>query len=87
MQVRFPVCSVIGVDVFTSKKGTRCGVLRWFDLMEGKVYRTMCFGDDVSLLEGVQSGVQCSVVMDVQPSRRDDTIELYLAALAPADAQ
>lgn len=81
MQIKFPVCSIIGVETFTSKKGTECGVLRWYDLIEGKVYRTMVFGDDVLMLNGIASGAQCSVVMNVQPSRRDDSIELYLAGV------
>ena len=71
MQVKFPVCSVIGVERFTSKKGTACGVLRWYELMEGKVYRTMVFGDDVQLLNGVEwHAVLCHAVRATQPPRR-----------------
>ena len=87
MQVKFPVCSVIGVERFTSKRGTACGVLRWYELMEGKVYRTMVFGDDVQMLNGVESGMQCSVTLSVQPSRRDDTCEVYLACVDAPDVQ
>lgn len=82
MQVTMPTCAIIAVEQFTSKKGTRCGVLRWFDQLEGKVYRTMCFGDDVAMLDGLGSGMACSVGLNVQPSRRDDTAEVYLAFVA-----
>lgn len=86
MQVTFPQCSIIGCETFTSKKGTECGVLRWFDLLEGKAYRTMVFGEDCLMLNGVGSGMQCSVTLNVQPSRRDDTIEMYLSKVGASDA-
>lgn len=82
MQITFPVCQCIGVDTFTSKKGTACGVLRWYDQMEGKVYRTMVFGDDCQKLKGLEPSMSCSVVMSVTGSRRDDTIELVLDHIA-----
>lgn len=82
MQVTQPMCSIIQVDSFVSKKGTRCGVLRWFDQMEGKVYRTMVFGDDVAKLDGLGVGMACSVGLNIVPSRRDDTAEVYLAFVA-----
>lgn len=87
MQVSFPMCNVIGVEQFTSKKGTRCGVLRWFDLAEGKVYRTMVFGDDCSLLDGIQNGDAVTIELSVQPSRRDDTAEVYLSFVGAKDAR
>lgn len=87
MIVKFPVCQVIGVDRFNSKKGTACGVLRWYDQMEGKVYRTMVFNDDVALLNGVETNMQVSVSLAVQGSRRDDSIELYLCEISAPDAR
>lgn len=86
MQVTFPVCSVIGVERFQSKKGTQCGVLSWFDLTEGKVYRAMVFGDDVSILNGIENGVQCSVTLEVRPSRRDFNVEVYLVGVGTVNA-
>lgn len=82
MQIIFPMCQAIGVDKFTSKKGTKCGVLRWYDQTEGKVFRTMVFGDDCEKLNGLESGMACSIVMAVTASRRDDTIELVLDRIA-----
>lgn len=78
MQITFPVCQCIGRETFTSKKGTACGVLRWYDQMEGKVYRTMVFGDDCAKLEGLDANMACSIVLNVTASRRDDSIELTL---------
>lgn len=78
MLVVFPVAQCIGKDEFQSKKGTRCGVLRWYDQTEGKVFKVMCFGDDVDKLKGLEQGMQCSVYLEVAPSRRDDSIELVL---------
>lgn len=85
MVVKFPVCQVIGVERFNSKKGTACGVLRWYDQMEGKVYRTMVFGDDVAMLNGIENNMQVSISMLVQPSRRDDTVEMYLSFVGAPD--
>lgn len=81
MQVTFPSCQVIGVERFQSKKGTQCGVLSWYELMEGKVYRAMVFGDDCAVLNGVENGMQCSVTLEVRPSRRDFNVEVYLVAV------
>lgn len=78
MQITFPACQCIEKSEFTSQKGTRCGVLRWYDQLEGKIYRTMVFGDDCGKLAGLEPSMACSVVMNVTPRRRDDTIELYL---------
>lgn len=85
MVVTFPVCQVIGVERFQSKKGTPCGVLRWYDQMEGKVYRTMVFGDDVGMLNGIETNMQVSISLQVQGSRRDDSIELYLSYVGTPD--
>lgn len=85
MVVKFPVCQVIGVERFNSKKGTPCGVLRWYDQMEGKVYRTMVFNDDLVYLNGVEPNMQVSISLAVQGSRRDDTIELYLCGVSAPD--
>lgn len=84
MQINMPACSVIATDDFVSKKGTRCGVLRWFDLTEGKPYRTMVFGDDCDKLKGLVEGEQVSVLLDLRGSRRDDTVEVYLSSVLPA---
>lgn len=78
MQVIFPACQAIGVETFVSKKGTTCGVLRWYDATQGKVFRTMVFGDAVEKLNGLESGMACSIVLNVTASRRDDSIELTL---------
>lgn len=87
MQVIFPVCQAIGVETFTSKKGTECGVLRWYDTTQGKVFRTMVFGEDVLKLSGLEPGMACSIVLNVTASRRDDSIELTLDHIdAPAEA-
>ena len=78
------MCSVIGVEVYLQEGHClrRPAVVRAG--MEGKVYRTMVFGDDVQLLNGVESGMQCSVTLSVQPSRRDDTCEVLPSlVLAP----
>lgn len=84
MVITFPFCKVLGVESFTSKKGTACGVLRFFDQTEGMVYRTMVFGEDVGKLAGVQQGQEASVSLAVQGSRRDDSIELYLSEVTQA---
>lgn len=86
MQVTFPACQVIGTERFTSKKGTPCGVLSWYELTEAKVYRAMVFGDDVALLNGVENGQQCSVTLEVRPSRRDFNIEIYLVGVGLLNA-
>lgn len=78
MQVIFPMCQAIGVEQFTSKKGTACGTLRWYYQTQCKVFKTMVFGDDCQKLSGLESGMACSIVMNVSASRRDDTIELVL---------
>lgn len=83
MQVTIPACQVIGVERFQSKKGTQCGVLSWFDLTEGKVYRAMVFGDDVAILNGVENGIQCTVTLEIRPSRRDFTVEVYMVGVTP----
>lgn len=86
MQIRFPMCTVTSVDSFTSKNGTPCASVQWFDMVEGKVYKTMVFGEDTLMLNGLQNGAQCSIVMNVQASRRDSSIELYLAGVHAPDA-
>ena len=86
MVVAFSGCEVLGVEDFVSKKGTRCGVLRWFDRTEHQVYRTMLFGDDVNTISGLRRGDVAHLLFEVSASRADDSIRLVLTQAEPEDA-
>lgn len=78
MVVGFSGCEVLGVEDFVSKKGTRCGVLRWFDRVEHQVFRTMMFGDDVDIISNLRKGDVVDLLFEVAASRTDDSIRLEL---------
>lgn len=86
MVVGFAGCEVLSVDDFLSKKGTRCGVLRWFDRTEHQVYRTMLFGDDVNIISGLRRGDVVNLLFAVTASRTDDSIRLVLTEAGIEDA-
>lgn len=86
MVVGFAGCEVLSVDDFESKKGTRCGVLRWFDRSEHQVYRTMLFGDDVNIISKLRRGDVVHLLFNVEASRTDDSIRLVLSNAEVEDA-
>ena len=85
MVVGFANCELLDVSDFESKKGTRCGVIRWFDRVEHGVYRSMCFGDDVDKLRGFRKGDVVDLLFVVTANRSDDTIGLRLDSISVSE--
>lgn len=74
-------CLILEAETFKSKKGTTCGVVRWMQQDTSKLYRTMVFGEDASIVVGLVPGSLVMLRFAVQGSRRDDSIELYLVGV------
>lgn len=77
--VKMENCLILETNTFESRRGTECGTVRWQSVEETKLYRTMVFGEsDVKFVESLKVGAIVDLVFVTEPSRRDDTLGLYL---------